>query len=384
MRNVATSLLLLLLAGGAVLAQDANEQPLSGRVQPVQVTELRVDLEGYGGELKLKTLLAPGMAVKKGDVVAELEAPDYKDALDRARENVTLSEMTAKQLEDSLNYAEESYKQQLERAQRNADRAAQDYDYFVNKQRKETIRNSELGLESAENNITDQEEELKQLESLYKGNDLAKESQDIVLNRSKRRLKVSKERYGQAKEHHQRLVDVDLKRREEDMLANKESAALELASLKSESRAKNFDLSGKLTRVRRGLADAKKALADLEADAGRFKLVAPHDGLVAVGGWGGNDGAQQPFKVGDDVNRGQVLATIVDQTKLTLSVNVKLDAREKFAPGTQVKVGDAGMTGTVKAIGFIVNKGGMVTARVEIENPDGKLLPGQEVSIALP
>ena len=197
MRNVATSLLLLLLAGGAVLAQDANEQPLSGRVQPVQVTELRVDLEGYGGELKLKTLLAPGMAVKKGDVVAELEAPDYKDALDRARENVTLSEMTAKQLEDSLNYAEESYKQQLERAQRNADRAAQDYDYFVNKQRKETIRNSELGLESAENNITDQEEELKQLESLYKGNDLAKESQDIVLNRSKRRLKVSKERYGQ-------------------------------------------------------------------------------------------------------------------------------------------------------------------------------------------
>lgn len=384
MRNVATALCLLLIIGGATLAQDGGDEALSGRVQPVQVTELKIELDGYSGELKLKTLLAPGMSVKKGEVVAELEAPDYEDAVARARENQKLNEMGIQQLEDALAYAKQSYAQQLARTTRNAERASQDYDYFIKEERKESIRSSEMGLESYENNIADQEEELAQLTELYKGNDLAKESQDIVLDRSKRRLKQTKERFEIAKKHHQRMIDVDLKRREEDLLANKESNALELERIQSASAKDNMDLEGKLTRARRGAADAAKALAELLGDAEKWKLVAPHDGLVAIGGWSGNDGAQTPFKIGDKVSRGQVIATVVDQTRLTLSVSLKLEARQNFQPGAKVVVGEAKLAGTVKSVGFVVNKNGMVTANIEVENAEGKLLPGQKVGVALP
>jgi multidrug resistance efflux pump len=372
------------LAGGAVLAQREAPQPLTGRLQPSQVSELKVDLKAYSGELKIKTLLAPGMVVKKGDVVAELEAPDYKDALERAQENLELSKMTMKQLQDSLAHADEAYKQQRASAERNLERATQDLKYFQEESRKNTTRNSEIGLENYQHSIADQKEELKQLEELYKGNDLAKESQDIVLNRSKRRLKNTEERYEMAKKKHEHLVKVVLKRREEDLTAGKQAAELEVKRLKSESQANHYDLRGKLTRVRRGMLDAQKNLDELKADGDKFKLVAPHDGLVAIGAWGGNDGAQQPLKIGDNVNRGQVLATVVDQTKLKLSVSVQLDSREKFAPGTQVKVGDAGLPGKVMALGFVVDKNGMLSASVEVDNTDGKLLPGQEVSIKLP
>lgn len=383
MRNVVAALSLLLIIGTSALAQEAPEEALSGRLQPTQVTELKIDLDAYNGELRLKSLLAPGTKVKKGEVVAEIEAPEYEDALDRAAENVKLSEYSVQSLEESLAYATESYKQQLLRTQRNADRAAQDYDYFMSHQRAENIRNSEMGLENYENNIADQEEELAQLTELYKGNDLAKESQDIVLNRSKRRLKTTKERFEMAKKDHARLLEVGLKRREEDLMLAKQAAALELARVQGDSQKNNTDLEGKLIRTRRGLADARKALKDLQGDAGKLQLVAPHDGLVANGGWNGNDGAQTPLTVGDKVNRGQVLATVVDQTKLTLSVSVKLEGREKFAPGTAVVVGEAKLPGTVKTIGFVVGKGNMVTANIEVENAEGKLLPGQKVDVAL-
>ncbi|MCA8914234.1 MAG: HlyD family efflux transporter periplasmic adaptor subunit [Planctomycetes bacterium] len=388
MRKLSVAILMSLIVSGFALAQDAGDsEALSGRLQPAQATELKVDLKGYNGELTLKMVLAPGMAVKKGDVVAELEAPDYADALARTKENVDLSEVSVQTLTDAVSYAEQSYKLQLERTQRNATRTAEDLDYFLNQQKKDSIRNGELNLESYQNNIKDQEEELAQLTELYKGNDLAKESQDIVLNRSKRRLENTKERYEMAKENHQRMVQVDLVRREEDLRAAKAAAALELARITSTAESSNADVKAKLTRAQRGLSDARKALADLEADMDRFKLTAPHDGVVAVGGWNGNDGANVSLKVGDKVGRGSTIATIVDTTRLLLSVSVKVESRAKFQPGAGVKItakeGEGSAKGVVKAIGFVVKKGGLVTALIEVDNSGGSLLVGQSVGVAL-
>lgn len=390
MRKLASALVMLLVVGGMAAAQEGRgeAEPLAGTLQPGQVSELRLELKGYGGEVRLKSLLAPGMSVKKGDVVAEVELPEYPDALERATENVDLARAGVASLESALSHANESFKLHHERAKRGAERAQQDLDFFLEHDKKNSIRNSEMGLENYENNIQDQEEELRQLERLYKGNDLAQESQDIVLNRSKRRLKQTKERYEMAKKDHERHVNVNLKRREEDLTSARDQAVLELKRLDAEAERGNTDLEGKLTRARRGLKDAEKALAELQADKDRLKLIAPHDGVVAVGAWAGNDGASNPFKVGDEVKNRTVLATVVDTAKLKLEVSVKLEARANFQPGQAVTVsardGDATATGKVTALGFVVNRAGMVTATIEVENPEGKLLAGQKVGVALP
>ncbi|MCB9935706.1 MAG: HlyD family efflux transporter periplasmic adaptor subunit [Planctomycetes bacterium] len=388
MRKLAPALFLLLTFSSLAIAQEerGEAEALSGRLQPAQATELKLELKAYGGELTLKSMLAPGMTVKRGEVVAEVSAPEYEDAVMRARENVRLSEMALQLMQEAANSAQESYKLQLERTQRAAQRAEQDLEYFLKVQKQQTIRNSELGLESFDNNIKDQEEELAQLEKLYQGNDLAKESQDIVLNRSRRRLANSKERYEMVKEEHKRLLEVGIVRREEDLRAARDSAAFELARVSSSVTRDNVDLQSKLIRSQRGLEDARKALADLEADAGRFKLLAPHDGAVAAGAWNNNDGASQAVRVGDKLGRGAVLATVVDTGKLTVNVNVQPGSRDKFKAGTQVnvKAGETSAPGVVKAIGFVVNKAGMVTAVIEVDNSAGALLPGQKVNVALP
>lgn len=387
MRKLAVAALIALTISGLGFAQEETEA-LTGRLQPAQATELKLDLKAYNGEMTLKLLQAPGTPVKKGDLVAEVDATDYEDALVRAKENVQLNEMGLQNMQDAIANHDKSFKLQLEGAERAAKRAQEDMDHWFNQQRKDSIRDAELNIESYGHSIEDQEEELAQLEKLYQGNDLAKESQDIVLNRSKRRLKNSKERFDMAKAEHKRNIDVHFPRRDEDVRNGKAWADNELARHKLEQERGNLDLKVKLLHYQRGLTDAKKHLADLESDKPRFKLAAPHDGLVAAGVWAGNDGASQPVKIGEKVGRGATIATVVNTAKLTLTVNVKVESRAKFAAGANVKVtvaeGTDTASGKVTSIGFVVSRAGMVTALVDVDNTAGKLLPGQKVGVALP
>ena len=69
------------------------------------------------------------------------------------------------------------------------------------------------------------------------------------------------------------------------------------------------------------------------------------------------------------------------------SVSVKVESRAKFQPGAGVKItakeGEGSAKGVVKAIGFVVKKGGLVTALIEVDNSGGSLLVGQSVGVAL-
>lgn len=382
------SALAVLLATSAVNhAQDDAPKSLSGRLSPAKTSELKIELDAYGGELKLKSLLAPGMEVNEGDVVAEIEAPELQEHIEKAEKGHERAQRSMDSLSDSLAHKEEQVALGIESAQRSLARAKEALDHWLNVRKAERIREGEMGLESREHSIQDQEEELAQLERLYKGNDLAQESQDIVLNRSKRRLKQSKERYEIARRAHKRFVEVEIPRREEDLRHALENARLGLES------AQNPNLNGltglrlKLESAQDSFKSASETLADLKGDADKLVLKAPHAGVVVIGSAGNNDSISQPFKVGDKLNKGQALASVIDTSSLEVTVDVTLEGRAGFQPGTSVEVeldgGAASAPGTVEAIGFIVDKSGNVKARISVDNAEGELLPGARVNVAL-
>ncbi len=367
-------------------AQEAPDEAFSGRLEAGTSTELKVDLKGYAGELRLKSILAPGSRVKAGDVVATLDATDFDRWLARTRENAQLADQALQAAQDGMDQYNVVIPQQLQKTQRDFDRAAEALDFFRKKEKQNRIRNSEMGLESFQNSIEDQEEELAQLEKLYKGNDLAQESQDIVLNRSRRRLKQSKERFEMSKESHKRFVELDIPRQEQDLVAGVENARNELNRIKRMVDVGNFDVTNKLVRSRQGAEDAKRALADLEADAGAFTIKATHAGLVVVGGLGGNNSVSMGLKAGDKLQRGQAVAGVIDTSKLTVTMQFPAAARDKVVVGASVeaKAADGVVArGRVTAVGFVVDAKGRLSATVEVENTDGKLLVGLKVEIKL-
>ncbi len=384
--KICSAVLITLAVAGISQAQD-DSKALSGKLEAAQATEVKVDLQAYSGELRLKWIATPGMAMKAGDKLAELEAPEYAEALERGREGLTAAELGLQAMKDASRQYEDSFPEQVLAAQRRLERAREELQFFREIDRKQQVRNNEMNLEGSKFSIEDQEEELAQLEKLYKGNDLAKESQDIVLNRSKRRLAQSKERHKMAQDRHDRWLKVDLPRRDQDLESAVKGAELEMQRIETLKANGNTDLKSKLMGAERRHKDAVQQMAKLEADANALVLIAPHDGVMLAGGLAGNDGVAMPAKAGDKVNRGQALVTVINTATLHVTVPVLANARAKYQPGTKVSVksdelGVSG-SGTVKLIGMLV-RDGKVSTRIEVDNADGKFLPGARVGVSLP
>ncbi len=385
--TIMCALVLLVLGAATNVAQDKPSPSLTGRASPVNSSELKLELEGYNGKLVVESLYAPGTEVEEGEAIAQVSAPELEEAITELENSVEQAQRSLESQQASAAMADRRRELSIQSAERSLERAQESLDHFNKIARDERIRRSELSLESSEHSIQDQEEELAQLEELYEGNDLAKESQDIVLNRSKRRLKVSKERLEMQKRSHERLKSVEIPRRLEDL-----THAVESAKLAHEA-ATNPNLNGtteqelKMERAVESFESKQESLEKLKGDAERLTIKAPHAGFVVVGGMGGNDSVSRSIKVGDEVKKGQTLISVVDTGKLEVTVSIAPDAREKFQPGTAVQVTaeslDATADGKVEAVGFMVDKSGHVSARITIDNADGKLLPGVEVKVAL-
>ncbi|MBK8206731.1 MAG: hypothetical protein IPK87_08020 [Planctomycetes bacterium] len=384
--KIFSAVLITLAVAGVSQAQD-DGKILSGKLEAAQATEIKVDLQVYSGELRLKWIATPGMAMKAGDKLAELEAPDYAEALERGREGLTAAELGLQAMKDAAKQYEDSFPEQVLAAQRRLERAREELQFFREIDRKQQVRGNEMNLEGSKFSIEDQEEELAQLEKLYKGNDLAKESQDIVLNRSKRRLAQSKERHKMAEDRHERWLKVDLPRREQDLESAVKGAELEMQRIETLKANGNADLKSKLMGAERRHKDAVQYLAKLEADAKALVLIAPHDGVMLAGGLAGNDGVAMPAKAGDKINRGLALVSVINTATLHVTVPVLAGARAKYQPGTKVAVKSDELavngSGTVKLIGMLV-RDGKVSARIEVDNAEGKFLPGAKVGISLP
>ena len=387
MRTLAvTALSVLTLLSVPNLLLVAQEAPApkthEGTLECVQATDLKVELKNYGGELRLKQLAAAGTFVRKGDLVAELDATDYERQMTRAAENVRAADWALELARAGLEHAKGTAPLALERARREAERAEEAQAFYLAKDKANRIRLREMDIESSQFNIQDQEEELAQLEKLYQGNDLAKESQDIVLNRSKRRLKQTKERFEMQKANFERFKSVELPRYEADLDAEVRSARLELARVQKAVEQGQLEAEIRFLRAGQGAEDARKARADLEADKAAFRVVAPHDGLVLAGGLEGNGISGGP-KVGDKVRAGQSLAGLVDTARLCVTVNVPAAERARFAPGAAVQVtSDDGIAvpGAVSALSPVVRRGN-VAVTVQLDNADGKLLLGLKVTV---
>lgn len=391
MRNRSLSLMCafaLLLAGGSInFAQDKESPTLTGRVNPANATELKLELKHYSGKLKLESIFAPGTEVETGDVVAEVSAPELEEQIDDLEVSVEHARRSLESLKASSEMAQERNALKIESAERALARAEEALEHFRKVDRDERIRRSELNLESSKHSIQDQKEELEQLEKLYKGNDLAKESQDIVLDRSRRRLRVSEERYEMQKRDHERLKTVIIPRREEDLVHALENAKLAHKSATDSNLNGMAEQDMKLERAVRDMESKEERLEELKGDAERLVLKAPHGGKIVIGGAGGNNSVSQGLEIGDEVAKGQVLVSVVDTAKLEVTVSLTLDARKNFQPGTTVNVtaAELGETveGKVTTVGFMVDSSGHVSALITVDNSEGKLLPGVEVKVAL-
>jgi biotin carboxyl carrier protein len=382
----------LLCAAAFNGAQDAPAQPLetetrSGVALAAKSTPVVVEAKGYGGELKLKSIVAPGTIVKVGDVIATVEAPDWAEELQGVQAWVQISKSKAAWCEHSLNWEAKSQDTRLQRAKLNFEAAQSAYDVFTGGGKQERITNADLGVQYNKDSIEDQEDELRQLDALYKGNDLAKESQDIVLKRAKRRLEQSRVRMKLVQSDYDRLIKIELPREEQNLKLNLENAKLDFDSASERGKNGLSEWQGQCIGARQELDNANKRAQKLLALKESWEIKAPHAGTVLHAGDAGADGITATFSAGQKIANGQAIVSIVDTS--TLRITVGIDPRAvriaKMQRNTcKVEVTDLGISLEARVVGIAsIVRDDKVTVVFEVAPGESGLMHGQKVSVIL-
>ncbi len=135
--------------------------------------------------LTVESAAEHGAQVRQGDVLLSLETEKLDRAIADLRAELGLSEIALKQDEDHLRALEKTTPMDLETSQRAARVAEEDRKYFFEVDRPFRLKSAEFGLKVAKEFLEYDEEELHQLEKMYKADDITEETEQIVLKRAR-------------------------------------------------------------------------------------------------------------------------------------------------------------------------------------------------------
>ncbi|MHC4840636.1 MAG: HlyD family secretion protein [Planctomycetota bacterium] len=292
------------IALGTVAAQDSTPGTPDTSETPAQPAEQGTavkapKLKRLSGERTIEWVAESGSAVEAGAVVAKVVIDGADRQLKSAERNVRSTQMQLASMKEGNRASNVSAARELQRAERGLARANEDLEHFNTVGMARRIRQSEIHLESRENSIKDQKEEIAQLDKLYKGNELGQESADIVLNRAKRRLKVSEENFKMSQDNHERLKTVHLPREKEDLEYAVEKAQAGLDSAKFRVDNGNIDLQIKIMATEARLEDANRAVEEVKSDLTNLEIKAPAAGTI-----------EYSLESGANIKNGQKVATI--------------------------------------------------------------------------
>ncbi|HEV3236587.1 MAG TPA: HlyD family efflux transporter periplasmic adaptor subunit, partial [Gemmataceae bacterium] len=309
-------------------------------------------------QLQVLKAVDHGTAVKQGDLVLALDTEKIDHTIAELRAELQLNELSVKQSEAQLAALEKVAPLDSDANERAQRMAKEDWKLYQDVEKPLSVKMNEYRLKSAKEQLEYAEEEYRQLEKMYKADDLREETEKIVLRRAKNgvdRAKLSLEfaqaSYNEAKklslprqderakeQTERALIEVDLTKASIPLLMNKHRLELEKLKL---ARTQGEDKLNKL-------------ISDREA----MVVKAPMDGIVYYGRcvrgkWAAM--SHETLRRGAPVQPNDVFMTIVKPRPMIIRTTV---------PESQAQRIHAGQTAYVDPVGFVDQKLTAIVHRV--------------------
>lgn len=398
---VPLALLCVLSLPGHVRAQDepdsasdgdqAKSITVNGVFEAIVSHELSADTEQIDS-WTIKRILPHGSTVKKGQNVVWFETEDAEEKLKDAERALRLAKIALE--DEEFQYEQFLETQRLDRqaAQRAITKARKDYDHFVQTDQPRLKRTAEFNVKSAVASLANAQEELKQLEQMYKEDDLTEESEEIVLKRAKQAVESAEFRLEGTKIQSEQQLERGIA----EQLAQQEDA-LARAQLTHQAALHNLDSA----RRKRDIEIAKKRLEfqqqqeefdELKAERQRSVLTAPIDGLVMHGELNRGRLGDKPstLEAGSKVTAQQAIATVVDPSKLQIRVDLSESDLPVVQPGSNCQISVPAVPsfkgrGTVKSVAQVPYAATKYDALVTLKNSKAtnQLLPTMTCKLEL-
>lgn len=368
------------------------EVKLSGVFEARRMAEVSLSPEAWA-QLRVAQVVEHGAPVKKGDVLLRLDLEKIDKAIGEKQAAWRLGELSLKQAEEELRHLEAATPEQLASAARAQKRAAEDLDYFTKVGRPLAKKEADNSLKNRADVLEYVKEELRQLEKMYKADDLTEETEQIVLKRQ--RDAVGRAEFALEKEKlaHEQQLQVALPRQAEDIQAARQAAdegkktkdvLLPLALRKKRLEA---------AKAKTDHAQATADLASLKKDREAMTVKAPIDGVVyygrcAGGKWATAATVEPKLVPGGTLTADVVLMTVVDPGELLVRASVpekELHHLRKGLSGAAVPTGYPERKLQVKLETFstVPMPSGQFDVALSVAGKPGPVMPGMTCSVAL-
>lgn len=351
-----------------------------GRLEAIRSRGLRLVPKAFRGSFVVAEVLRRGGVVEEGEVILRIDAEDLAKELDRARIRLEESTLRLDLLREEQKVAEEAGLTRLERTRLAAERAERALERHRAIESERQLRGAVLELQGNEDWLTNQQQELDQLESMYRGTSLANETKDIVLERSRRALSRAKESLALASIDHELYLTVRRAERDRDVEDQARFSAQDLAHAEVMSRLEAIRRRLAFADAERELEDLAEQVEDLEADVSSLEVKAPASGILTA----------ISLEPGDELSARQTFAELLDVSAFRIDLRLSPQDRGWLAPGQAVAVtlpavaglSAAGAVKEVSSVGMPDGDGTVFPAEVEVGAADPRMLVGLEGKVS--
>jgi multidrug efflux pump subunit AcrA (membrane-fusion protein) len=290
--------------------------------------------------LTVESAVAHGAVVREGDVLLRLETEKLDHAIADLRHDVTIAQIGLRQSEGQLEAMEKLTPLDLETNQRMAGMAQEDQKYFLDVFRSFMLKAADFSLKMAREHLEYEEEELHQLEKMYKANDITEETEQIVLKRARDAVERAKFMVEYATLGRNEITKIALPRMGEQMKdaarrktldAEKNKIELPLMLEKQRLETKKLRLQWERTDER-----LRKMLADREL----LTVKSPIDGTVyygkcVKGKFSDSASLAENLRRNGTIAAGQVVMTVVQPRPMFIEATATEEQLGRLRPGLQ-------------------------------------------------
>jgi multidrug resistance efflux pump len=366
---------------------------VGGTFDARQSWDVMADTEQWGGELEVVEAATPG-PVEKGAVLMKFKTDKIDEAIAAAERDLTLARIGFQRQTEDMKRAEEVQAMNLRKAEVDAQTAEAWLKRYVEVERDLRMKEADQRLQNTRESVAEQEEEIRQLEKMYKADELTEETEDIVLRRAKRQLERMK--FGQ---NSQVLRDEywrkqEFPREQENIEIAAKKATAEYAKAKALAEAVAVQQKTEFEKARTALAKQEENFGKLKRDREKFVLTAPEAGLAVYGqlskgkwAWSDVPSASLIAQGRMKVKPNQVLWTIVRPGEVNVRTGVGEAAVLSVADGQAAKVrpGAAPKLSLAAKVARVarVTAGAEYEVILDVEKPDPRILPGQSCKVTI-
>lgn len=371
-----------------------QEVELDGVFEALESAEISVRPDAWQ-VLSVEEAVAHGQRVEQGELLIRLDMKKIDIAIAEAEAALRLAELAARQAKEDLRLAKESYPLEMAKAERAAQIAIEDLKRFNEIERPMSEKAAEFSLQMSAQNLEYQMEELKQLEQMYKADEITEETEEIILKRTRNDVERAKFSFEQAKLRHEQTLKVELPRTQEENDRGAKLAQIEWERARVTMPIAMHQKELAAIKAEQELAKAAEALKNLQHDREAMHVTSPIRGVVyygraTAGKWSGGAEARAALQSGGKLPPGSVVMTVVNPDALLVRASVAEKQLGRLQPGMAARVAptanpDNALSATLASISTIpVDIGGIdATATFKLGDKTDAVVAGMTCKVKL-